>query len=84
MKIKMLVFTMVVLLAISSLVYGFTSIDTNGSTEALALVKPSTELPKVNCPLEGTSECPKLGCPLAGTPDCPYEKAEVPSCCKGK
>lgn len=79
----MIVVTLAVF-AVSGLLYGFTIVNNKTTDEAAALVKTSSELPKMECPLEGTPECPKLNCPLAGTPECPYDNGTLPSCCKGK
>lgn len=52
MKNKMMIFATAGTLAISGLVYGFTS---NSSTCPL---EGTSECPKINCPLAGTPECP--------------------------
>lgn len=80
MKKKAVLILTVAVLAVSGVIYGFTT--TNSKSDCpLAGTKECPEYQ--SCSKQGQPDCPIIqSCPLKGTPECPYTKEG--SCCAKK
>jgi hypothetical protein len=81
MKSKLFLIATISTLALSGIIYGFTSSSSTGccmtaGTDAMAFE---------SCSGRGQSECPLIeNCPLKGTPACPYAGGGSDCCKKNK